>query len=244
MSTFGAPLYGETRNNTQYFLNRLIQTLPEAHRPPEALDFLQRLLLPSAEELDYVNGVFDLLDTYVLPESAPEEWVRWLLDRLGWTLVPDGYPVDPRSPQLGIESSPCLRRLLKHLYLHYERRYTVTGIRELLKEFGVIALVYDRRMKVKACARQRGSVGSLHVRVVIIGYEPFYFPARTGVKCALGPGGLRAHTTRQIITDEFVMSLIHWSRAAGVAYRVEWLTGIYRCINLAPIPDDEEITVA
>src|SRR6185503_148337 len=231
MAIYGEPLYSPGADNTDFFLSLLVETLPPPYRPEEYRDFLERFLRPSAEDLSQVNQTFDLLDTFVYPESAPEEWLDWmLLEWWGWRLIPDGYPVARK------------RRLLSNLHRHYKQRYTVKGIRELLREFGIIAEVTDRRPFVGRYYNTFGVQGfPLEVRVRILAYEPFFSPRNTSV------GGYYAgtfvHTTRQIITEEFVRSLVHWERIAGVKICVEWRVASQELLNFDFIADDDEIVV-
>lgn len=223
------PGYVESFDNTDFFKNQLVESLPPNYRPEQYRDFLERFLLPSAEDLSRVNQTFDLLDQYVDPANAPEEWINWMLaEWWGWTLIPDGYPLERK------------RRLLGNLYHHYERRYTLRGIRELLKEFGIFSEVYDRRPFVGGYYGSFGSVMPLSVRVRVLGYEPFSSPQRTYTGGYWG--GVYAHTTRQIITEDFVMSLIHWSRAAGVQFLVEWRMASFKLAQTDSIIDDDQVT--
>lgn len=218
--------YIENLDNTAYFKNLLVESLPANYRPEEYRDFIERLLTPSAEDFAAVNLIYDKLDQYVDPANSPEEWIDWMLTEwFGWTLIPDGYPLARK------------RRLLKNLYRHYERRYTRRGIRELLKEFGIVAEVYDRRPFVGGYYGSYGSVMPLRVRIRILNYEPFFSPQRT----YLGGywGGVYAHTTRQIITEPFVLALIRWSRAAGVSFLVEWRMGSAKLAPTDTIIDDD-----
>ncbi|MBI3654084.1 MAG: hypothetical protein HY231_23890 [Acidobacteria bacterium] len=232
MPLYGELLYSEGGDNTAFFLKRLVESLPAPYRPPETRDFLERFLQPSAEDLARVNQTIDLLDAYVLPESAPEEWVSWMLTEwMGWTLVPDGYPLSRK------------RRLLRNLYLHYERRYTVRGVRELLREFGIVAQVYDRPIYTGGYYGTYGSRAPLRVRVRVLYYEPFSSPRRVYTGGYIGGRGTYAYTTPQIITDQFVMDLIHWSRAAGVEYLVEFVTNSQQFLLTDTINDDDEIII-
>ena len=226
MPQYGEPQYGAPSNNVPFFLTLLVDSQPPAYR--EFRDFLERLLLPSAEDLAAVNDTIDLLDTYVLPESAPEEWINWMLaEWFGWHLIPEGYPLARR------------RRLLANLHLHYKRRYTLVGIRDLLKEFGIIAQVYDKPLFVGGYYGSFGSRWPLNVRVRILGYEPFESPQRTYV--AGYYGGAYAYRTKQILTEKFVMNLVRWERSAGVQFLVEWVSARQSVFNEAFIPDDDEI---
>jgi phage tail-like protein len=232
MPIYGEPLYGEGADNTDYFLGLLVETQPPPYRPEEYRDFLGRFLLPSAEDLSRVNQAFDLLDTFVYPESAPEEWVEWMLaEWWGWTLIPQGYPLARK------------RRLLSNLHRHYKRRYTVTGIRELLREFGIVAEVYDRPLFVRGFTGSRGSQWPLKVRVFIHGYEAFFFPQRVFIGNFVGGHGLTAAKTRQMITEQFVLELVRWSRAAGAEFLVEWKTGRQALVRDAAINDDDEVMI-
>lgn len=218
--------YIENVDNTEFFKQYLVETQPSNYVTEDNRDFLGRLLLPSAEDFAWVNQTYDLLDTYIDPANAPEQWLDWMLTEWwGWTLIPDGYPLARK------------RRLLKNLYRHYERRYTCRGIRELLKEFGIVAEVYDRRPFVGGYYGSYGSVMPLRVRVRILNYEPFFSPQRTYVGGYWG--GVYAHTTRQIITEPFVLALIRWSRAAGVSFLVEWRMGSAKLAQTDTIIDDD-----
>jgi phage tail-like protein len=233
MPIYGETLYGEGSDNTDFFLSLLVESLPPPYRPEQYRDFLERFLLPSAEDLSRVNQSFDLLDRFVYPESAPEEWIDWMLaEWWGWTLIPNGYPLARK------------RRLLSNLYHHYERRYTVRGVRELLREFGIIADVYDRPLSVGGFVGSRGSQWPLKVRVFIHGYEAFFFPLRVFIGGFLGGHGLTASRTRQMITEQFVLDLIRWSRAAGAEYLVDWKAGRQALVQDAPINDDDEVIVS
>ncbi len=217
---FGQPLYAEGDNNTEFFLERLVESLPPAYRPPETEDFLRRFLLPSAEDLAYVNRVFDLLDTYVYPESAPEEWVRWMLTEwMGWTLIPDGYPVGTTDGSGALTRG--LRRLLKNLHLHYKRRYTCVGIRELLREFGVHADVIDRRLFVRGFLGKRGVSKPLTTWIRVKYVEPFETPRRTHVRGWVGHTSV--YRTGLIVTRPFIEALCEWSRPAGTNQLVDFV---------------------
>lgn len=223
------PQYIENADNTAFFLSLLVESLPPPYRPSEYRNFIERLLQPSAEDLSQVNQAFDLLDTFVYPETAPEEWIDWMLTEWwGWTLIPDGYPIARK------------RRLLTNLHLHYKRRYTVRGIRELLKEFSIVAEVYDRRPFIGG---YYGSFGSnlppLTVRIRVLGYEPFFSPQHTYVGGFWGK--VIAHTTPEIITDDFVLALIRWSRPAGMQFVVEWRAASLKSPDSKYIMDDDEI---
>jgi phage tail-like protein len=232
MSLYGEQLYSAGQDNTTFFLKRLVESLPPPYRPAEFRDFLERFLQPSAEDVNNANAILDALNQYVTPESAPEEWVNWILTEwFGWTLIPDGYPLSRK------------RQLLRNLYLHYERRYTVRGVRELLGEFGVVAEVYDRPIYVGGYYGSFGSRAPLHARVRVLYYEPFYFPRRAYTGGYIGGRGTYAYTTPQVITEQFVMDLIHWSRAAGVSYLVEFVTSSQQFLLTDTINDDDEIII-
>lgn len=235
---YGELLYSEGGDNTAFFLKRLVESMPPPYRPPETRDFLERLLLPSAEDLNRVNGTIDILDTYVLPEQAPEGWVDWMLTEwLGWTLIPDGYPLDRK------------RRLLRNLHAHYKRRYTVgrntaksyvtnenstaiekeladpqanDGIRLLLREFGVVANVYDRPLYVGNYLTEIGVGGPLDVVVRVQYYEPWESPLDTFIGGYLG--NIYAYRTTPLITNAFVAALCEWSRPAGVRMVIHFIT--------------------
>lgn len=229
---FGEVLYGETQDNTAYFLSLLVDALPPNYRPAEYREFIGRILQPSAEDLSLVNQTYDLLDTFVYPESAPEEWVDWmLLEWWGWRLIPDGYPFARK------------RQLLSNLHLHYKRRYTIAGIEGLLAEFGIVSEATDRRPFVGG---YYGTIGTEHfplnVRVRILGYEAFLFPQKVYVGGFYH--GTYAYTTQQIITEDFVMALLNWSRAAGARFFVEWRVSTQEFENHDFIMDDDEIIVS
>ena len=283
MNLYGEPLYGEVNygesaNNVDFFLRYLVDTQPPAYR--EFRDFLERLLLPTAEDLDRVHSTFDAIPSYIEPGTSPGEWLDWILTEwFGWTLIPEGYPVARK------------RRLLANLHAHYKRRYTVAanakagggsglltegglqlvaedgqplvgfvgydsidqqladpesgdGLRLLLREFGIVAEVYDRRSFVGGWYGSYGSVGPLRVRIRVLGYEPFSSPQQVYTRSFVGGRGLYGHTTRQVITEEFVLALIHWSRAAGVEILVEFITGRQALLKDEPIVDDDEIIIA
>ncbi|MEW6209828.1 MAG: hypothetical protein AB1631_15800 [Acidobacteriota bacterium] len=251
MPQYGQAVYNEEAYNTgsdniDFFLARLVESLPPPYRPEDfegfnVRGFLGRILRPSAEDLDSVNATIDRLHELIAPESAPEDWLRWILTEwFGWTLIPDGFPVNPV-----VEGGPCLRRLLANLHLHYKRRYTVTGIRELLREFGIIAEVYDRPLFVGGFLGSYGVARHpLHVRIRVLSVEPFYFPRRVYVGGFIGGGGTYLYQTQQIITESFIRDLVHWSRPAGVEDMIEIVTGSYSIIDDEPMPDDDEIIAA
>jgi phage tail-like protein len=239
MSLYGSPLYSEIGDNTGFFLKRLVESMPPAYRPRETRDFLERFLLPSAEDLNRVNGVIDVLDTYVLPESAPEdEWLDWILTEwLGWSLVPDGYPVARK------------RRLLANLAAHYKRRYTVgrnttksyvtddtgtaiekqladfesgEGLRLLLREFGIVASVYDRPLYWGSYYGEWGVSGPLNVVVRVHYYEPWESPQDNYYGNYYG--STYFYRTTPLITNEFVAALCEWSRPATVQMLIHYVT--------------------
>jgi phage tail-like protein len=229
---YGEPLYSEGADNTAFFLKRLVESMPPAYRPPETRDFLERFLLPSAEDLNRVNGTIDVLDTYVLPESAPEEWVDWMLTEwLGWSLIPDGYPLHRK------------RRLLRNLHAHYKRRYTVgrntaksyvtipeqladpesgEGLKLLLREFGIVAEVFDRPLYVGSYLSEVGVGGPLDCVVRVHYYEPWESPLDTFLGGYLG--NIYAYRTTPLITNAFVASLCEWSRPGGVRMVIHFMT--------------------
>jgi len=232
MSLYGTPLYSEGDNNTGFFLKRLVESMPPAYRPPETRDFLERFLAPSAEDLAGVNQIIDLLDTYVLPESMPEQWLDWILTEwMGWTLIPDGYPVARK------------RRLLANLHAHYKRRYTVgrnttksydtieqqladpaagEGIRLLLREFGIVADVYDRPLYWGSYYGEWGVSPQLNVLIRVHYYEPWESPQHTYFGDYYG--FTYFYRTTPVITNAFVAALCEWSRPAAVQMVIHFIT--------------------
>lgn len=246
-SLFGEQLFGDEPPpwvaNGIDFRARLVECLPPPYRPTDfngfnVREFLERLLTPTGEDLARVVRIFEEIDTYLRPESAPEEWLRWLIvENMGWTLIPENYPVDSLGPD--ITSSPCLRRLLLNLHRHYKRRYTVRGIQELLREFGVIADVYDGAIYYGSYYGSYGSRHPLAGRIRVLGYEPIDFPQRTFYGGYYG--GTFYYESRVIVTRAFVESLVSWSRPAGVDFMIEWVAPPVDSRATRPIPDDDEI---
>lgn len=234
---YGESLYQEGEDNTAFFQRLLVESLPPAYRPTDfqgfnVRDFIERFLLPVAEDLNFINAILDRLDTYVLPETAPEEWLRWILTEwYGWTLIPENYPV------------ARLRRLLTNLHLHYKRRYTINGLHLLLEEFGIFNEVYDRPIYVGGYSRKYGSRFPLRFRVRVLGYEAFSRPKKVYVGNYAGGRGLFAYTTPQIITERFVLNLVHWSRPASAQSLTEFVTSKQVYVNESPINDDDEIII-
>ncbi len=238
MSLYGEALYRVGELNTDFFLQRLIRTQPPPYVTPENRDFLERFLLPTAEDLGRINQVLDLLDTYFYPESAPEEWLDWLIiEVMGWKLIPEGYPVARK------------RRLLKNIHAHYKRRFTVgrnpnktyvtdengtaldkqlndaesgAGIRLLLREFGVVAMVIDRPLYVGSYVGQWGISSPLQSWIRILYFEPWETPRNTFVGNYVG--FTYAYKTKPLVTKDFVRALLEWSRPAGTVQLVEWVT--------------------
>src|ERR1044072_404805 len=189
MSLYGETLYRVGELNTDFFLQRLINSQPPPYVTPENRDFFERFLLPTAEDLGRINQVLDLLDTYFYPESCPEEWLDWLIiEWMGWKLIPEGYPV------------ARIRRLLKNLHAHYKRRFTCRpnkaksyttdenstalekklydlesgeGIQLLLREFGFVAEVIDRPIYVGGYVGTRGITSPLNVWIRVQYFEPW-----------------------------------------------------------------------
>jgi hypothetical protein len=255
------------------FLNRLMECLPPNYRPPENQDFLRRLFLPNAENLARMHTVFDHLFEYLDPFAAPIDWVKWITTEwMGWTLIPDGYP-EARQ-----------RKLLAHLLAdldnsgigyHYQHRYSIAGIRNLLLEFGVHAIVTDAPMYCGGYlgwdnsgsifpAMVGASPNPLSVRVIVQYYDPSENDQNTYVGgypgsgptstwdsgAALGelntqgvgvegvgldvavtpvvPGNIFLYQAGQLVTDDFVVRLCEWERAAGTQFLVEWRTARFK----------------
>jgi hypothetical protein len=192
------------------FLREKVDALPAPYLVYR--EFWERMFLPSAEYLAFVYSFWKNLYTYLTPATAPEEWVDWMLTEwMGWTLIPDGYPLSRK------------RRLLENLASYYKTRSTPRGIEALLREFGIVANVYDRPMYWGSYYGDYGvEPWPLHVRIRIKGYEPFFSPKRTYWGGYLG--GDYYHEVTQILTDEFVVALCRWSRAAGTRMLIEWVT--------------------
>jgi hypothetical protein len=150
---------------------------------------------------------------------------------MGWALVPDGYPLQR------------LRRLLSNLAAHYQRRYTVSpntsksygsldeqlhdaesgdGLRLLLREFGIVAQVYDRPIYVGSYVGARGISRPLNVWVRILYFEPCEFPRNNYIGNYIGH--TYAYRTKPLVTKEFALALCEWSRPAGVRMIVEFVT--------------------
>jgi hypothetical protein len=237
MAIYGEPVYGDRSDNTDFFLSTLVESLPPNYRPEEYRDFLERFLLPSAEDLSRVNETFDRLDTFVYPESAPEDWIDWwLTEVMGWSLIPDGYPLARKrrllADLLGVPGFP---------YKHYKKRYTTVGIKELLREFGVVANVYDRPIYAGGYLSDYGVTSPLNVWVRVLYYEPWESPQNNYVGSYMGAYAYRTHS---IITNEFVAALCEWERAAGVRMIVEYVTASNRPRALVSLYDvDTEIEI-
>lgn len=224
------------------FLNELVSCLPPAYRPPEHLDFLKRFLTPNAEDLTRWNQVFDNLYTYLDPFICPEDWLDWIIaEWFGWTLIPDGYPISRK------------RRLLAHLAadldgsgigFHYQNRSTITGLRNLLLEFGVHAIVTDAPMYVGGYvgadfpgslfpAMVAADPSPLGIRVIVQYYDAAHSDLNTYAAGYLGTrdessGNVYLQRTAPLVTDDFVVKLVEWERAAGVKAVIEWRTFSYR----------------
>lgn len=238
MTLYGESLYSEGQDNTSFFLKRLVESMPPPYRPAETREFLEQFLLPSAEDLNAVNSVLDVLDTYALAQSAPENWLNWILiEWMGWTLIPDGYPVTRK------------RRLLANLHAHYKRRYTVgrntsnsyetddnstaiekqladpasgEGLRLLLREFGIVADVYDRPLYWGSYYGEWGVCPQLNVLVRVHYYEPWESPQNNYFGNFWGYTFL--YRTTPIITNRFVAALCEWSRPAAVQTTIHFIT--------------------
>lgn len=219
---------------------RCLAAIPANYKTADNLAVFKGMIRTLAEELARTDQTLTRMASYFEAVSAPEEFLRWIIaEFFGWVLIPDGYPVDPRGE--GIQSSPCLRRLLANLAIHYQRRSTVAGVQTLLREFGIISQVYDRSLYAGGYVGTFGGTPPKRVRVRILGYEPFFFPRNTFIGGYLGH--VYPHTTRQIITSDFVHALCNWSRAAGVHFLIEWEPGTQPTFDTAHIADDDEITI-
>ena len=249
MGTFGQPQFNQPQpaGPGPYpvdFLDQLIRCLPANYvdrGPGGNLDFLQRLLTPNAEDLTQWHSVFDRLYTYLDPFACPLDWLQWITTEwFGWTLIPDNYP-EARQ-----------RKLLAHLAadmdgsgigFHYQNRGTVTGVRNLLLEFGVHAIVTDQPPYAGAYLgsdfpgsvypAMQGSDWPLGVRVVVQYYEPAEQDVNLfsgGYLGALGasPGNVYLKQPAALVNDEFVVKLVEWERAAGVKAVIEWRTSAYQ----------------
>ena len=210
------------------------------------LDFLQRLLQPNAETLQFVWRIYNAIPTYVSPETANDTWIDWLLQEwFGWTLYPDSW----KSLRADFVLSRK-RRLLGHFFgdfdqsgfgLHYPNRGTIPGIKNLLLEFGVHALVTDQPLYAggylgadfpgSVFPVNRAANWPLEVRVVVQYYEPAEIDFNTFVGGYLGNpsgGNIYLYDATPYVTDSFVVKLVEWSRAAGVKAVIEWRTAEYQ----------------
>jgi cadmium resistance protein CadD (predicted permease) len=136
------------------------------------------------------------------------------------------------------------RKLLAHLCAdlddsgigyHYLNRYTIQGIKNLLLEFGVHAEVYDHTLYVgqylgSEDSFYKGSASQwpLHVRVIIQYIEPrendnnTYVGQYLGSLSPLRQGNLYLYSAKPLVTEEFIVKLCQWERAAGVQFLIEW----------------------
>jgi hypothetical protein len=236
---FGAEVFGQlTDEYFEEYLNDYVDCIPPWLRPEESREFLKQFFYYAALDLATKNKTLDDLHYYINPRTSPEPWLDWMIaEWWGWTLIPEGYPLDPLGAE--ITSSPCKRRLLFNLHRHYKRRYTPQGIKELLEEFGVIADVYDGPIYYGGYYGSYGSRHPLAGRIRVLGFEPIEFPRRTFYGGYYG--GTFYHSSRQIVTREFVESLVHWSRPAGVKIMIEWVAPPTDTRATRSIPDDDSI---
>ncbi len=228
---YGQGIYGGAAGDDlrEEWRARCLNAIPPEHKTPDNLDLLERLITLLAEELADTDYLLNRFDTFFIPETTPEEFLFWIIKEFfGWVLIPEGYPI-ARS-----------RRLLKNLAVHYIRRYALRGVQGILSEFGIFNEVYDRPPFVGGFYGSRGSRHPLNVRVIVQGYEALIKPQRVTVGNFWG--GTWAYTTPQIITKDFVMALIRWSRAAGVKFLVEWRVNNVKPQNVQIIGDDDEVT--
>lgn len=217
MPLYGQPLYGGPIEPERLALwqQRCVDAGLPGPYAVEARDFWNRAFSIVAEELAAIDRLLDRFDLLLYAESAPEEWIDWILQEwFGWTLIPEGYPLSRRRRLLYRDQS-------HNLALHYQRRYTVVGIRELLREFGVIADVVDRPLYVGDYLTTRGVTTPLNVWVRILYREPWESPKDNYI------GNYVGHTyvyrTQPLVTNQFICALCEWSRAAGTRMIVEFV---------------------
>jgi phage tail-like protein len=119
-----------TISNLDYLYNHL----PARFRRADAEQlFLKRFLQWFGEEMDGADLKFDTFDEKINADTAPEEYLDWWLYSLfGWTFFPTWFTVGRK------------RDFYKSITVHYARRGTERGIRELLAAFGVTAYVQTR----------------------------------------------------------------------------------------------------
>ena len=239
MSIYGNPVYAEAifgGDSTEFdnWLRFVVDAQPPSYRPAENRDFLERFLKYPALDLAIMRKQFRELADNINPATASEEWLDWMLHEWwGFHLIPANYPIDRK------------RRLLANLNQYFKQRYTRTGIIALLREFGIVAEIYDRRLFVGGFLGSYGVAEfPLRARIRVLYFEPFFFPRHVYVGGFIGASGTHLYTTQQIITESFVMALVHWSRVAGCEFTVEFIAASQSVVDDAPIPDDDEVVAA
>ncbi|MGH9765212.1 MAG: hypothetical protein ACREDR_19800 [Blastocatellia bacterium] len=183
---------------------------------PEWSDFWSRFLQLVSDELGAVDQLLTYLDNLFGPDTAPEPFIDLMIQQwFGWTLIPDGYPLLRK------------RQLLANLAGHYQRRNTPEGIRLLLAEFGVNAVVTDRPIYWDGGSyygQYMVSDGPLQVRVVIRWLESWDHPQ--GVFIGDYLDYVTLYDVKFIVTEDFIMRLVAWERVGGTQITVQWETGI------------------
>jgi hypothetical protein len=226
----GGTVLGGDQEYFENFLKYYIDTIPPPFRLPRWREFLERFLWYPALDLANINALLDDLVNYINPATAPEEWIDWIIHEwFGFHLIPDGYPLERK------------RRLLANLHLHFKRRHTPLGLTGLLSEFGIFNEVYDRPLYWGGYYGSFGSEWPLHVRVRVLDYEPFELPRNSYYGSYWGHQYY--HSAKQIITEDFVVALCNWSRAAGVEMLIEFVTASFSLLLTDTIPDDDEVVI-
>jgi hypothetical protein len=230
------------------WITEVVNQLPANYRPPENLDFLRRFLTPTAETLQQINEQLDTFVQKINPFTCPLDFLDyWLTETMGWTLfpaLPGGYPEARKRRLLNdlFSAEPSdPNPLAPALGLIYPRRYTVAGIKALLLEFGIHAVVTDQPQYVGSYMglragpyRAEASQFPLQARIVVQWYEPLASVQNVYVGNYLGhigAGNLWLYDVRPSVDEAFVLKLAEWSRIAGARFQVEFARGGYKSPN-------------
>lgn len=208
-------------NNTQY----LYDHLPARFRREDKDLLLKRYLQIFGDTLDAWDGKYEAFFESIDPDTAEPEWIEfWLYALFDWSKFLWWFTIVEK------------RRLYRNFARHLGRRGTARGIELFLRDFGIVAKVYNRPQAwgEGVYGEQVFSIAQpLYLIVEILRIDT---PAMDASYLGEGCWGESVYTVpRSPITEKEILELVRYQQPHAQQINVVWRLGGYEPVNYEPV---------